>query len=473
MVFTSAVFLFVFLPVCLIAYFAASRVPGIRLRNLVLLGISLAFYAWSGVGFCLLLMVSTVLNYWCGLAIDRAKAKGQKQARTALTFCVIYNLLLLGVFKYFNFFAANFETLIGWWSPGFHLNAPVIPLPVGISFYTFQILSYQIDLYRGKAGVQKNILDLGLYIMLFPQLIAGPIVRYVDVEREISCRRTDFSSFAHGTRRFMAGFSKKILLADRAGALAEAILSQETLAMPWAWFGILCYVLQIYLDFSAYSDMAIGLGEIFGFHFLENFIYPYTAKSVQEFWKRWHISLSGWFRDYVYIPLGGSRKGTFCTYRNLLIVFFLTGLWHGAGWTFIMWGLLNGVFICLERAGGIRILEKLPGPVRRIYVMAVFSVTLVFFYFDTMGGALGYLRKMLSFDFTALRDISVLGLFNWETAFFLCAAVIGCTPVCQRIRERLGERAEDLAYWVMPPVFGLAVCYMMSSGFNPFIYFRF
>lgn len=474
MVFTSAVFLFVFLPVTLVLYAFASRVPGVRARNLVLLFMSLAFYAWSGVGFCLLLMASTVINYFFGLAIDRAETVSGK--KMALTGVVVYNLLVLGIFKYFNFFADNIEALIRLGSPAYEMGAPFIALPVGISFYTFQILSYQIDLYRGKAGVQKSVFDLGLYIMLFPQLIAGPIVRYVDVEREIGCRKTDFSSFSHGARRFIAGFSKKILLADRAGAMAEELLAPgvlEFLAMPWAWFAILCYALQIYLDFSAYSDMAIGLGEIFGFHFQENFIYPYCSKSVQEFWQRWHTSLSGWFRDYVYIPLGGSRKGKTRTYVNLMLVFFLTGFWHGAGWTFMLWGIINGIFNCLERAGGAKLLEKLPGMVRRIYVAFVFLTSLVFFYYDKMGDALRLLGRMFSFDFARLRDIDVLGIFSWEAVFFLAAAVVACTPVCPWLKNKLGDKAEEAAYWVMPVVFGISVCYMMASRFNPFIYFRF
>lgn len=474
MVFTSAFFLFVFLPVTIALYSVASAIPGVRVRNLVLLTMSLAFYAWSGVGFCLLLMASTVVNYLFGFAIDRAENAGcYKKKKIVFVGVITYNLLILGIFKYFNFFADNLESLIRLGDPLFELGAPNIALPVGISFYTFQILSYQIDLYRGNANVQNNVLDLGLYIMLFPQLIAGPIVRYVDVEREIGSRRTSLVSFGHGVRRFMIGFSKKVLLADRAGYMAEELLALETIAMPWAWVAMACYALQLYLDFSAYSDMAIGLGEMFGFHFLENFRYPYCSRSIQEFWQRWHISLSGWFRDYVYIPLGGSRCGRKRTYINVLIVFCLTGIWHGAGWTFLIWGLIHGILICFERAGGAKILAHFPNMLRRLYVCLTFAVSLVFFYYDKLEDSMRQLGRMFSFNLERMWDIEAVGLFNREILFFLVIGMIACTPICPWLKEKIGDKADMAADFAVPAIFVMAVCYMMSSGFNPFIYFRF
>lgn len=532
MVFTSAIFLFVFLPLALGIYFGIPMItdrianltgsfeestgstasasdslenstgstvsttnsleysadnlacttgnsanPDIKLRNILLLAISLAFYAWSGLGFCLLLMASTVVNYFLGLWIKRGRRSGiMGGAKPALIAAIVYNLAILGIFKYANFVIEVLTSAGGALGIsrilGAH-NIPYIMLPVGISFYTFQILSYQIDLYWGRAKVQRNLLDLGLYIMLFPQLIAGPIVRYIDVEREIGSRKTTWDGFTHGVRRFMIGFSKKILLADKVGFLAETLLSMEELAAPYAWLGLMFYAIQIYLDFSAYSDMAIGLGEIFGFRFLENFDYPFISLSVKEFWRRWHISLSGWFRDYVYIPLGGNRGGVQRKYKNLLIVFALTGIWHGAGWTFLIWGLMHGIIIILEDGSLGRLLRKLPKPVRMAYSYLWFSLSMGFFYFDRLSDSLRYMGHLFSTDMTLIRYVKVVSLFNRENLFFLICAIIACTPVWPAMEKRFGERFDKAMYAAVPVVFVLAVCFMMASDFNPFIYFRF
>lgn len=470
MVFTSISFLFVFLPAALAVYFLASLGEKRSWQNLALLLISAVFYAWSGVGACILLLASAVINFFLGCRMEETNPHRKK----VFILTLIFNLLILGFFKYFNFLVGNIEFLISLLIPSFHINAPVIPLPVGISFFTFQILSYQIDVYRGNVRPQKKLCDLVLYIMLFPQLIAGPIVRYIDVETELTDRHTTTAMFENGIRRFIIGFSKKVLLADRMGYLTTQIFGVEgTLAGPYIWLGAIFYSLQIYLDFSAYSDMAIGLGQIFGFHFMENFNYPFISTSIKEFWNRWHISLSSWFRDYVYFPLGGSRKGRLTTYRNLLIIFFLTGLWHGAGWTFIIWGLIHGVFLCLERAGLDKILKRLPTPVRRIYVLLIFTVSMVFFYHDSLPTALHYIREMFRFDLTGIKDITVLSLFDRENIFFTICSVVACTPLAKTLMEKKGGTAEALCNLALALVFILAVCYRMSSGFNPFIYFRF
>lgn len=470
MVFTSISFLFLFLPLALATYFVASATKKIQIQNFILLCISAIFYAWSGVGACLLLLASAVVNFFLGCQLNEEN-KSRKQI---FIITLVFNLSILGFFKYFNFIIENIEFLIRISLPEYHIPAPVIPLPVGISFFTFQILSYQIDVYKGNVKSQKRLLDLMLYIMLFPQLIAGPIVRYIDVEQEIEQRHTNYSLFQDGVRRFILGFSKKVLLADRMGYMADQIFMKNgSLATPYAWLGVFCYSLQIYLDFSAYSDMAIGLGSIFGFHFLENFNYPFIAKSIKEFWNRWHISLSTWFRDYVYFPLGGSRKGRFRTYYNILFIFFLTGLWHGASWTFIVWGTLQGIFICLERIGLDKLLKRLPSVLRHAYVLIIFMISMAFFYYDKMSDSLSYLHSLFIWNMDGIKNIDILLLLDRENLFFVLCSVIACTPAFKIMAERKGEVLEALGNVFISVAFILAVCYRMSSGFNPFIYFRF
>ncbi|MGD8338870.1 MAG: MBOAT family protein, partial [Desulfobacterales bacterium] len=374
MLFSSIIFLFQFLPLCLLLYFLAGK----RLRNLLLLIASLVFYAWGESYYVLLMLVSILVNYLCGLMIDRYR--GRQAARGFLIAAIAFNVLSISVFKYANFLVDNLNTLLSQIGAGPIELAP-IHLPIGISFFTFQAMSYAVDVYRRDAPVQRNPLNIGLYIALFPQLIAGPIIRYHDIAAQLIRRRVRLDDLSYGIERFVVGLGKKVLIANQVAIIADQVFSfpYETLTPGVAWLGVLCYTLQIYFDFSGYSDMAIGIGRMFGFHFLENFNYPYISRSIREFWRRWHISLSSWFRDYLYIPLGGNHRGPLRTYLNLLIVFFLCGLWHGASWNFVIWGLLHGLFLVIERLGFEKILNRWWSPLRYLYVMLVVCTGWVFF----------------------------------------------------------------------------------------------
>lgn len=378
MVFSSPVFLFLFLPATLVLYAVASM-RGIRARNTVLLFCSVCFYAYGGVSYLGLLLLSVLVNWAAGLWLSRLEdGRGRRALFLA---CLAYNIGILVIFKYLNLFGDTAAWIAGKLS-GHAVESiiPAIALPIGISFFTFQIMSYLIDVYKKTVPCQRNVADLALYVMLFPQLIAGPIVRYSDVEREIGRRRTGLKDAYEGAFRFMVGFIKKILLANAVGKAADlAFVLEPGRGALYAWIGVICYGLQIYLDFWAYSDMAIGLGRIFGFHFLENFNDPYISKSISEFWRRWHISLSTWFRDYVYIPLGGSREGLWKNCRNYLVVFALTGIWHGASWNFLLWGLYFAAFLILEKLWLRAVLERLPALLRHVYVLLVVGIGWVLF----------------------------------------------------------------------------------------------
>ena len=471
MVFVSPIFIFLFLPVTLGIYALACLTGRKFFKNTSLLVCSLVFYAWGGVGYLALLVLSTIVNYIFGLLIGR-----EKNRRLVLTAAVIYNVGILFVFKYLNFFADTVQTAARMLKLDWTAALPAITLPIGISFFTFQIMSYVIDVYNRKVEAQKNPLDLALYIMLFPQLIAGPIVRYIDVNQEIKERYTDSDMIHNGITRFIVGFNKKIFLANGMGYMADTVFgSISKINTPLAWLGAVCYALQIYMDFSSYSDMAIGLGKIFGFHFLENFNYPYISGSIKEFWRRWHISLSTWFRDYVYIPLGGSRKGTGKTYRNLLIVFLLTGFWHGADWTFIVWGLFHGLFLVLERGKMGTVLERLPKAVRHIYTGIVVLVGWVFFRCETLGDALVYIKTMFTLDFRNYGAVEILQAIDREFLTLFLLAVIGSVPLIPWLKEKMAGKwavgaAADAGLLVM---FAFGVFYMVGADFNPFIYFRF
>lgn len=471
MVFVSPVFIFLFLPAVLACYGAAELTGKKAAKNLTLLAFSLVFYSWGGLSYLLLLMVSIMANYLFGRLLA-----GEKNRKAVLVFSVIYNIGILFVFKYFNFFVSVIRDGAGIMGLDFPFSVPAITLPIGISFFTFQIMSYIFDVYQGKVEVQKNILDLALYIMLFPQLIAGPIVRYIDVNREIKSRRTTLDMVHEGIVRFMVGFNKKIFLANGMGYVADIIFERlNTLNTPYAWLGAVCYALQIYMDFSSYSDMAIGLGKIFGFHFLENFNYPYISQSIKEFWRRWHISLSTWFRDYVYIPLGGSRRGVKKTYRNLMIVFLLTGFWHGASWTFVVWGIFHGIFLILERGRFGKWLERLPGFLRRIYTLAVVLIGWVFFRCDTIRDAFSYIRSMFSMNWSNLYQLEILDCLDREFWFLFLISLIGSLPVVPRWKKLARNNAAVgiLSDILLLLLFAYGVCYMVSADFNPFIYFRF
>ena len=481
MVFSSTIFLFFFLPLTLLAYF----VVGPRGRNAILLAASLLFYAWGETVYLLVMLFSIAANYLFGLLIDQARQRGRRGG-LAFVCAVATNLGLLGFFKYANFLVDNLNPVL----PVLGL-APMdigrVHLPIGISFFTFQALSYIIDLYRSETTVQRSLLNFALYKALFPQLIAGPIVRYRDVAREIERRTVSLHDFASGVQRFIIGLGKKVLIANVMGRAADTIFATpaETLPATLAWTGAIAFMLQIYFDFSGYSDMAIGLGRMFGFHFLENFNYPYIARSVREFWRRWHISLSTWFRDYLYIPLGGNRHGPVRTGANLLLVFLLCGLWHGASWTFLIWGVYHGIFLVLERVPAVRrLLDRLPAPVQHAYVLLVVLVGWVFFRADTFAHALAYLQAMVDFSREPLFNSQLFLALNNEFSLTLAAAVIGSTPVFMLLqRWRAGRPIVPapamrwLAATAQVGSLGFVLVYsiaaVLGGAHNPFLYFRF
>ena len=454
MVFSSSIFLFIFLPVTLGLYFFAAE----RYRNAVLLCASLFFYAWGEPKHIALMLLSILVNYVFGLLV----AKERRHRRFWLVTAVVYNLGMLFFFKYLNFAVRVAERV-----SGYAFDVPSVTLPIGISFYTFQIMSYVIDVYRGDTKSQKNIAKLALYVSLFPQLIAGPIVRYADVAAQIDDRSTTCERARAGIVTFVLGFSKKVLLADQLATLVDTCFAGTYPSVLNNWIGIIAYTLQIYYDFSGYSDMAIGLGRIFGFDFLENFDHPYISQSIQEFWRRWHMSLGSWFRDYVYIPLGGSKRGTGRTCLNYLIVFVLTGLWHGASYNFIAWGLFYAVFIIVERLGWGRVLQRLPRAIRHIYTMGIVVIGWVFFRAEGLRAAIAYLKGM--FTCTG-QDVAYFNfVMNRQYWFFIIVGII-CAVPHKRLKDAGESLTTDLGAML---VFACAICYMIGSGYSPFLYFRF
>lgn len=476
MVFSSVIFLFLFLPVVLGVYFLC---PKQQAKNLWLIAASLLFYAFSGLWYVLLLLFSVLCNYIAGLFVS-----GRKPVLYA---AVAVNLGILGVFKYLGFLAQTVNHL-----PGVSVPVPSIVLPVGISFFTFQGLSYVIDVYRNEQLKSTKFSDVLLYISLFPQLVAGPIVRYEDVAHEVRSRSHTWENLARGLRRFIIGLSKKLLIADVCGSVVAQVYGADAsiLDSRAAWLGAVCYLMQIYFDFSGYSDMAIGLGLCFGFHFRENFNYPYISSSIKEFWRRWHISLSTWFREYLYIPLGGNRKGTAKTYRNKLIVFFFTGLWHGANWTFIVWGLWHGFFIVAED-----LVAKLTGKDRHsrnskrraagiakhLYTLLVVLIGFVIFRADTMSQAVAMVAAMFSgVHATAQTRLLLAQCMTPLTLCALAAGVVFSTPVLPAILHRTDALTQNAQRAVR--VLGGAVLLMLlvtdilhlsAASYVPFIYFQF
>lgn len=479
MVFSSTVFLFIFLPFVLIVNYLLGK----ELRNYFLLLVSLFFYSW-GEGFLVMLMVTSIcINYLCGLLVDHYKQKEKAGAtKWVLGIGITINLLFLLYFKYFNFFVDNIQG-VGLFSS---LSNVPIHLPIGISFFTFQSISYLIDIYRDEAEVQKNPFHLGLYISLFPQLVAGPIVRYQDVATQISKRILSQEKFVEGIFRFIRGLAKKLILANSLGIIADNAFAVSSGDLPTmvAWVGIICYSLQIYFDFSGYSDMAIGLGKMLGFDFLENFNYPYISKSIQEFWRRWHISLSTWFRDYLYIPLGGSRIANWKIYRNLFIVFLVTGFWHGASWNFIVWGLFHGFFLIIERVGFGKVLKSLPNFIGHFYALFVAIIGWVFFKANDLPHAMEYLGAMFGFS-NGYDYMPLLSFSNYTLVVFILA-VIFSTPIRRVLHERVEGYLERLSnpvlatnlYRIGAYSFTLSLLFasileIATSSYNPFIYFRF
>ncbi|MDZ7840728.1 MAG: MBOAT family protein [Gammaproteobacteria bacterium] len=475
MVFSSAIFLFVFLPLVLTGYYLVPR----SLRNAYLLAASLGFYAW-GEGFLVLLMLTSVaLNYAGGRIIDACRA--QRSRKIALGITLAANLLLLGWFKYANFIADNMNVVLeAVGLPTWGLDP--VHLPIGISFFTFQAMSYVVDIYRGDARVQTNPVNSALYIALFPQLIAGPIVRYHHIDEQLRERSHSLDLFAGGVVLFVIGLGKKMLIANPMGEVSDRIFAipADELTASVSWIGAIAYTLQIYFDFSGYSDMAIGLGRMFGFQFLINFNYPYISRSMREFWRRWHISLSRWFRDYLYIPLGGNRVSPRRVYVNLLVVFFLCGLWHGASWNFVIWGLIHGAFLAGERTFLGRWVWQLWRPVQHAYVLFVVIVAWVFFRAETLDHALLYLAAMFGFgDGDGLLHHAAMYV-DPLTVLILVSGFIGSTPVWPALRRRLADLQPRACALVDTAMIGAlmllifaASLHLAAGTHNPFIYFRF
>ena len=461
MVFSSLLFLFLFLPAVLTLYYCSPR----RIRNLILFVTSLFFYAWGEPVYIVIMLVSTLTDYFFGLLLDKPSLSAAKR-KGVVALSVVVNLTLLSYFKYADFLIGNINALFG-------TDIPLtdLPLPIGISFYTFQSMSYIIDVYRGTAKAQRNWIDFGAYVSLFPQLVAGPIVKYSTIAEQLNHRTESIELFAEGIRRFTIGLAKKVLLANNIGLLWATISSSnpESLPMLTAWLGIIAFAFQIYFDFSGYSDMAIGLGLMFGFRFNENFNKPYTSQSITEFWRRWHISLGSWFREYVYIPLGGNRHGLLKQARNILIVWLLTGFWHGASWNFILWGLYFGVILMIEKWWGLKLLAALPRWVRHVYAIILILVGWVLFAFETPALIVSYLSAMAGFNDQPLWNAET-GYFFYTNAVLLVVLVIASLPKKQWTRANELSLFHLLWYGFL---FFLAVAYLVDATFNPFLYFRF
>ena len=466
MVFSSLEFIFVFLASVLAVYYL---VPP-KARNIVLLLFSLVFYGWGEPVYVFLMIATITVDYICGYIIGRDLDSKPKRAKVTLIVSIVINLALLGVFKYYDFFAGTLNSLLG---------RGVFPtlgltLPIGISFYTFQALSYVIDVYRRDARVQKNIAAFGTDVTLFPQLIAGPIVRYADVDDQLRERTHLLTLFASGCRTFICGLAKKILLANAAGAMWNSLSAAAEPDALGAWLAIVFYTFQIYFDFSGYSDMAIGLGKMFGFSFRENFYYPYVSESITEFWRRWHISLSTWFREYVYIPLGGNRRGVGRTYFNLFCVWLLTGLWHGASWNFVLWGLYYFALLVIEKTFLLRLLERAPKFLRHIYSMAAVIFGWLLFVIEDVSSIGAYLSRMFGGTGVFATQITVYELVR--NLVFLAILILASTPAPKKLWYKLYSKGTPwriVQSVVCAIAFVLCTAYLVDSSYNPFLYFRF
>lgn len=471
MVFSSMTFIWIFLPILLFVYYISKE----KYRNIILLIFSSIFYSWGEPKYIILMLISILVNYIFGRILDKCNKK--KNKTIVLIFSIIFNLGLLVYFKYFNFIVTNIDNIIG------HNVIPNknIVLPIGISFYTFQIMSYIIDLYRGDIKVQKNLLNLALYISFFPQLIAGPIVKYKDIDEQLQKRTVTIEKFSNGIKRFVYGLAKKVIFANTLAYIADTIFNSNIkfLNMPIAWLGAICYTLQIYFDFSGYSDMAIGLGKMFGFEFMENFNLPYISESITEFWRRWHISLSTWFKEYLYIPLGGNRKGKIRTYINLLIVFLATGIWHGASWNFVVWGLFNGFFLVIERIKLKELLDKNKLKfINHIYALLVIIFGWVLFRADTLKSALQYMKIMVSPSKQLVNFDTSLIINNRNIMMII--VVILFSGILQTIFNKLKnkEKIKEIYHRyfeviVICLLMFISIMMLASNTYNPFIYFRF
>lgn len=473
MVFSSLVFLYVFFPLCIALYFA---LPALKLRNLCLLLFSLLFYAWGEPVWVVLLILSSIVDYFNGIIIENYR--GRLAAKLAVAWCLVFNLGILCAFKYAGFIAANVNA-----ATGLNLSVPNHHLPIGISFYTFQTISYIIDVYRGEVKASRSFVSFLLFISLFHQLVAGPIVRYVHIANEIESRIFSWNDFASGVDRFCLGLAKKVLLANAAGEAAKPFLdgSPEQLSLAGAWWGVFLFSFQIYFDFSGYSDMAIGMGRMFGFHYHENFNYPYIARSATDFWRRWHISLGTFFRDYLYIPLGGNRQ-QFRMFFNLLLVWLLTGLWHGASWNFVLWGLMYGILIAVEKAFERITSLRMPAVLGHAYLVLITLVGWTIFYFDDLNRGLTHLSVMFGIKPAPLLDVATrISLINEAVmAVVLTAASVPLFPwLASRLSQfqtgqtvlnfwQTGGRAAANGFLLVA-----STAMLVGSSYNPFLYFRF
>ena len=465
MLFTSISFLYYFLPALIIIYFITPK----KYKNIILLIASLLFYFYGEPKYVFLMIAEIIIAYIGALLIDKYK----NQSKNILITTLFIHVFLLIIFKYTDFIIQSINDI-----SNANIKLLNIALPIGISFYTFQIISYIIDVYNGKVNVQKNIIKLATYVSLFPQLVAGPIVRYQTVEKELDDRVHSFNNFAYGIRRFTIGLAKKVLIANALGELcSKAFLADEkTIVFFWI-FGV-SYMLQLYFDFSAYSDMAIGLGRIFGFHFPENFNYPYISKSITEFWRRWHISLSTWFKDYVYIPLGGNREGKYKQIRNILIVWLLTGIWHGANWTFLIWGLLFGIILIIEKIWLNKFMEKLPSFIRRIYVLFIVMILFIIFNSDNMSVALTNIKGLFGMNGEAfVNDYTLHYLKSYLPVLII--ALLGSTPFIKILIDKLRKnKYVNNIINILEPILIVVILvvvtsYLIDNSYNPFLYFRF
>lgn len=462
MVFTSISFIYYFLPLLLICYFVVPK----KFRNIILLMFSVLFYFYGEPKYILLMLIEVLISYVVGLLIDKYKNKN------ILIIGIFIHVLLFGIFKYFNFVIINVNNL-------FHsnLNLLNVVLPIGISFYTFQIISYEIDVYNKKVNVQSNILKYFLYVFLFPQLIAGPIVRYQDVNNEIDNRNVTFEMFANGLRRFIVGLSKKVIIANNLGELCNIYLNLGDKSVLFTWIFAISYMLQIYFDFSGYSDIAIGLGKMLGFNFPENFNYPYMAKSITDFWRRWHMTLSSWFRDYVYIPLGGNKKGVLKQIRNILIVWSLTGLWHGASWNFIVWGLYFGILLILEKFILKKYFSNVPKFIKGIYTLFLVMISFVIFQGDSLSSAFNIIKGL--FGLNGELFINNVTLYYLKGYFlFIVLGVIGSTNYVKNLVIKISNGKGKKIINILEPIYLLILLiivtmYLIDSSYNPFLYFRF
>ncbi len=471
MVFSSAVFLFVFFPLTLFLYFIPSfknKELDIKKKNFILCVASLIFYAWGEPVYIILMLISVIFNYNLGLDIDYNKDK-QTKKKVLIIVGVVFNLFLLSFFKYWGFILDNINSIFS-----LEIEFRALPLPVGISFYTFQILSYIIDVYKGKVKAQNKLLPFACYITMFPQLIAGPIVQYSDIERQLHKRTITTEKTAEGIVIFIKGLGKKVLFANTIGAVYTEVLTHEldSLSVVSVWIGILAYTMQIYFDFSGYSDMAIGLGKMLGFEFLQNFNFPYKATSVTDFWRRWHISLSSWFRDYVYIPLGGNRKGTVRTIINLLIVWSLTGLWHGAAWNFIVWGAFYGILLILEKYVFAGILKYIPKPIKYIATMCIVMIGWVFFSSETLAVSVDYIKAMFNFGGVIIDDYAKY-LLSTNIIPLILMSLSATGAFEYAFSQRKDRLSNVVRYIVYAVIFVLCILYLISETYNPFLYFRF